>query len=66
MANAILSGDQPQYIAAKAAARKKARRIKQMENATDFSSTKFDDLKTKDKDDLLKVLFLQNGLIAAD
>lgn len=66
MANAILSGDMPQYIAAVAKARKKVRRLKQLKTATDLSSTKFEDLKKADKDELLKVLFLQSGLIAAD
>lgn len=66
MADAKLSGDVSQYQAAVAQARKKNRRTKQLKAATDLSSTKFDDLKQKDKDELLKVLFLNAGLIAAD
>ena len=66
MANAILSGDMPQYQAAVHEAQKRTKRIKQAKNSGSKGSTKFDDLSKQDKDELLKVLFLNAGLIAAD
>ena len=67
MANAIKSSDIPAHQAKKEKAQKRKKSKKQRDEvAVSFADKTFAELKNKDKDDLLKAIALELGLIAPD